>query len=101
MSAEKAPLFCYELVEVFGQRYLDAQRLMAKQRRNAIAEEQYTIAYLVQGKFREDEQDNGVVDVRWVDLEDLIDNSVDLSMLEAYEEDLQRDMEWRREQMRQ
>ena len=96
-----SPLFCYELVEVFGQRYLDAQRLMAKQRRNAITEEQYTIAYLVQGKFREDEQDNGVVDVRWVDLEDLIDNSVDLAMLEAYEEDLQRDMEWRREQMRQ
>ena len=41
----------------------------------------------------------GLTDIRWVDLEDLVDNQIDLSPIEEYENDLQRDMEWRRSQV--
>ena len=96
---DKAPTFCFKVFECFGQRYLDEKRMPTRARRNDVPHDAYTIAYLVQGKFGEDEDDEGLTDIRWVDVEDLVDNQIDLSPIEEYENDLQRDMEWRRSQV--
>ena len=96
---DKAPTFCFKVFECFGQRYLDEKRMPTRARRNDVPHDAYTIAYLVQGKFGEDADDEGLTDIRWVDLEDLVDNQIDLSPIEEYENDLQRDMEWRRSQV--
>ena len=56
----------------------DPERLVArcfgKKRRNELAAAETTLCYLTRGKFGEDQNDDGFIDTRWVELEELYDN---------------------------
>ena len=61
-------------------RFADPERLVArradvgKKRRNELAAAETSLCYLTRGKFGEDQNDDGFIDTRWVELEELYDN---------------------------
>ena len=101
-SVKVPPAFCYEILEVLGQREVDPSKLVGKKRRNAVADEDRAVSYLVRATFCEDKDDDGFVDVRWVDLDDLVENldDEDLQPLEEYEKKLARRMSAQRRHLR-
>ena len=101
--AEKMPVFCYEVLGVYGQRDCDPSKLVGKKRRNELADDDVVLAYLILGRFAEDEDDEGFNDTRWVDLEDLVANLDDdaLQPLVTYDKGLAKRMREERKRMRQ
>ena len=59
---------------MYGERDFDPAKLVGKSRRNSVGQDEFVVAYLVFGRFAEDEDDDGFNDTRWVDLEDLLQN---------------------------
>ena len=55
-------------------RFADPERLVGKKRRNELAAAETSLCYLTRGKFGEDQNDDGFIDTRWVELEELYDN---------------------------
>ena len=47
---------------------------VGKKRRNELAAAETSLCYLTRGKFGEDQNDDGFIDTRWVELEELYDN---------------------------
>ena len=68
------PTYCFEIKEVIGMRFADPERLVGKKRRNELAAAETSLCYLTRGKFGEDQNDDGFIDTRWVELEELYDN---------------------------
>ena len=68
------PTYCFEIKEVIGMRFADPERLVGKKRRNELATAETSLCYLTRGKFGEDQNDDGFIDTRWVELEELYDN---------------------------
>ena len=56
-------------------RFADPERLVGKKRRNELAAAETSLCYLTRGKFGEDQNDDGFIDTRWVELEEVYDNS--------------------------
>ena len=73
-ESKALPVFCYEVLSVHGQRDFDPARLVGKSRRNQVSGDDFVVSYLVFGRFAEDDDDEGFKDMRWVDLEDLLQN---------------------------
>ena len=48
---------------------------VGKKRRNELAAAETSLCYLTRGKFGEDQNDDGFIDTRWVELEELYDNA--------------------------
>ena len=67
------PTYCFEIKEVIGMRFADPERLVGKKRRNELAAAETSLCYLTRGKFGEDQNDDGFIDTRWVELEELYD----------------------------
>ena len=65
------PTYCFEIKEVIGMRFADPERLVGKKRRNELATAETSLCYLTRGKFGEDQNDDGFIDTRWVELEEL------------------------------
>ena len=65
------PTYCFEIKEVIGMRFADPERLVGKKRRNELAAAETSLCYLTRGKFGEDQNDDGFIDTRWVELEEL------------------------------
>ena len=101
-SKKAMPVFCYEVLSVHGQRDFDTSKLVGKRKRNKVSEEEFVVAYLVFGRFAEDEDDDGFKDTRWVDLEDLLQNldGAQLKALEAYEKALVKRMTGEKQRLR-
>lgn len=59
-SVKVPPAFCYEILEVLGQREVDPSKLVGKKRRNAVADEDRAVSYLVRATFCEDKDDDGL-----------------------------------------
>ena len=68
------PTYCFEIKEVIGMRFADPERLVGKKRRNELAAAETSLCYLTRGKFGEAQNDDGFIDTRWVELEELYDN---------------------------
>ena len=68
------PTYCFEIKEVIGMRFADPERLVGKKRRNELAAAETSLCYLTRGKFGEDQNDDGFIDTRWAELEELYDN---------------------------
>ena len=68
------PTYCLEIKEVIGMRFADPERLVGKKRRNELAAAETSLCYLTRGKFGEDQNDDGFIDTRWAELEELYDN---------------------------
>ena len=68
------PTYCFEIKEVIGMRFADPEWLVGKKRRNELAAAETSLCYLTRGKFGEDQNDDGFIDTRWVELEELYDN---------------------------
>jgi hypothetical protein len=103
-SSKKAPpVFCYKIVSVHGVRDFDAGKLVGKEKRNQVHEEEFMLSYLVLGTFAEDEVEVGFPDTRWVALEDLLQNLDDeeLKPLQEYEKKLAKRMAGERKRLRQ
>ena len=64
------PTYCFEIKEVIGMRFADPERLVGKKRRNELAAAETSLCYLTRGKFGEDQNDDGFIDTRWVELEE-------------------------------
>ena len=101
-SCKAPPVFCYEILSVNGQRDIDPSKLVGKAKRNEVSEEDFVVSYLVFGRFAEDEDDEGFKDIRWVDLEDLLQNldGDQLKPLEAYEKELAKRMAGEKKRLR-
>ena len=91
---DKEPSFCVEIRKVYGVRDIDSARLTGKKRRNTVLSAEYTISYLLLGRFAEDDEEQGFWDTRWVDLVDLVANldKKSLKPLAAYEKQLAKRM---------
>ena len=101
-SKKAPPVFCYEILAVYGERDFDPAKLVGKGRRNKVNEEDFAVSYLVFGRFAEDEEEDGFKDTRWVDLEDLLQNleGDELKPLEDYEKKLARRMAGEKKRLR-
>ena len=55
-------------------RFADPERLVGKKRRNELAAAETSLCYLTRGKFGEDQNDDGFIDTRWAELEELYEN---------------------------
>ena len=91
-AGKEPPTFCFEILAVYGQRDFDPAQLIGKRRRNEVSSDDFTISYLLLGRFAEDEGDDGFLDTRWVDVEDLMANLDDdgLKPLASYESALKK-----------
>ena len=65
------PTFCYKIEAVLGMRFCDPDQLIGKKRRNRLAAADKAMCYLTRGTFKEDSNDAGFIDTRWVELEEL------------------------------
>ena len=65
------PTYSFEIKEVIGMRFADPERLVGEKRRNELAAAETSLCYLTRGKFGEDQNDDGFIDTRWVELEEL------------------------------
>ena len=52
----------------------EPEQLIAKKRRNRLAAADKAVCYLTRGTFKEDSNDAGFIDTRWVELEELYEN---------------------------
>ena len=95
---EKAPpVFCFSIIEVYGQRDVDPASLVGAKRRNPLAAGEKNESYLVYGEFAESETDAGFKDVRWVELTDLLNiEDGTLSKIDEYEKKLYKRMSAKR-----
>ena len=55
-------------------RLCDPDQLIGKKRRNRLAAADKAVCYLTRGTFKEDSNDAGFIDTRWVELEELYEN---------------------------
>ena len=76
------PQNCHEIKKVIGHAYQDVREMEAYERRNGVDWENEDIIYQVRGKFKEDDNDEGVMDTRWVKLSDLIEHVTDQTKLD-------------------
>ena len=70
-----APVFCYKILQICGQRDIDPAVLVGAKRRNKLSDAEMNTSYLVHGEFGETKQDAGFKDFRWVELTDLLNLS--------------------------
>ena len=63
------PTFCFKIA-----RFCEPEQLIAKKRRNRLAAADKAVCYLTRGTFKEDSNDAGFIDTRWVELEELYEN---------------------------
>mgnify|MGYP007096126819 FL=1 len=68
------PTFCFKIEAVLGMRFCEPEQLIAKKRRNRLAAADKAVCYLTRGTFKEDSNDAGFIDTRWVELEELYEN---------------------------
>ena len=68
------PTFCFKIEAVLGMRFCEPEQLIAKKRRNRLAAADKAVCYLTRGTFKEDSNDAGFTDTRWVELEELYEN---------------------------
>ena len=68
------PTFCFKIDAVLGMRFCEPEQLIAKKRRNRLAAADKAVCYLTRGTFKEDSNDAGFIDTRWVELEELYEN---------------------------
>ena len=94
-----APVFCYKILKVHGQRDFDPAQLVGAKRRNQHVDKESNISYLVYGDFGENERDAGFKDTRWVELTDLMNlSNSELKKLDKYEKELAKRMVAKRQQ---
>ena len=68
------PTFIFKIEAVLGMRFCEPEQLIAKKRRNRLAAADKAVCYLTRGTFKEDSNDAGFTDTRWVELEELYEN---------------------------
>ena len=67
-------LLAFKIEAVLGMRFCEPEQLIAKKRRNRLAAADKAVCYLTRGTFKEDSNDAGFIDTRWVELEELYEN---------------------------